>query len=67
MTPKQFKDTLHRLDISQVEAARLVGVNPRTARHWIAGDRSVHPAVAILLRLLTQGKITIEDIEGARK
>jgi transcriptional regulator with XRE-family HTH domain len=67
MTAKQFKDTLHRLDISQVDAARKLGVDPRTVRHWIAGDRAVHPTAAILLRLLVAGKITVADVEGARK
>lgn len=67
MTPLQFRAALSRLDISQVGAARLVGANPRTARHWAAGDRGVPECVAILLRLMVAGKITVQDVEGARK
>lgn len=67
MTANQFRTAIDRLDLSQVGAARLVGADPRTARHWASGDRSVPPCVAILLRLLVAGKITIEDVEAAKK
>lgn len=65
MTANQFRTAIHRLDLSQVGAARLVGADPRTVRHWAAGDRSVPACVAILLRLLLAKKITIADVENA--
>lgn len=67
MTPNQFRAALDRLDLSQAGAASLVGADPRTGRRWALGERTVPECVAILLRLLMAGKITIADIEAARK
>jgi len=67
MTPNQFRAAIDRLDLSQVGAARLVGADPRTARHWAAGDRSVPACVAILLRLMLAGKITAADVQAAHR
>ncbi len=67
MTPIQFRAALTRLDLSQVGAARLVGADERTARRWALGERAIPECVAILLRLLVAKKITIADIDGARK
>lgn len=67
MTPNQFRAALDRLSLSQAAAAALVGADPRTGRRWALGERTVPECVAILLRLLIAKKITIGDIEGARK
>lgn len=66
MTANQFRAALSRLDLSQAGAANLVGADPRTGRRWALGERQVPECVAILLRLLLAGKITIEDVDGAR-
>jgi hypothetical protein len=62
MTAKQFQNAIDRLGLSQVGAARLVGADPRTARRWALGERSVPEAVAIILRLMLAGKISADDI-----
>jgi hypothetical protein len=62
MTANQFRAALSRLDLSQVGAAKLVGADPRTGRRWALGERPIPACVAILLRLLMAGKITIEDV-----
>lgn len=67
MTPNQFRAALDRLKLSQLGAARLVGSDPRTARRWALGERDVPECVAILLRLLVAGKITVPDIDAVRK
>jgi transcriptional regulator with XRE-family HTH domain len=67
MTANQFRTAIDRLGLSQARAAALVGADPRTGRRWALGERTVPECVAILLRLLMAGKITIEDIEGVRK
>jgi hypothetical protein len=67
MTPKQFSAALDRLGLSQLGAARLFGVDGRSARRWVAGERAVPETVAILLRLMLAGKITADDVERARK
>lgn len=66
MTAKQFQAAIDRLGLSQVGAARLLGADPRTARRWALGERSVPESVSILLRLMLAGKITVADIESAK-
>ena len=49
MTPKQLRTTIKRLGLTQVAAARALGVAPRTMRQWIAGDaRIAEPAARLL-------------------
>jgi hypothetical protein len=67
MTAKQFQAAIDRLDLSQVRAAKLFGADPRTARRWALGERDVPECVAIVLRLLLAGKITVEDVEAVQK
>lgn len=67
MTPNQFRTALDRLGLSQAKAAEMVNANPRTARSWALGQSRIPESVAILLRLLVAGKITISDVERARK
>ncbi len=51
MTPKQFRQALAYLRLTQVEAARHLGVDPRTVRKWVGAERRIPEPVAILLRL----------------
>lgn len=67
MTANQFRAALDRLGLSQAAAASLVGADPRTGRRWALGERTVPACVAILLRLLIAGKITVTDINAARR
>ncbi len=50
LTPQQFRATLKRLGLNQVAAAKQLGVDPRTVRRWLAGDRKIPEPVVILLR-----------------
>lgn len=68
MTANQFRAALDRLDLSQVGAARLFGyADGRAVRRYVSGERTVPEPVAILLRLMLAGKITVDDIDKARK
>lgn len=67
MTANQFRAALDRLKLSQLGAARLVGADPRTARRWALGERTVPECVAILLRLLIAAKITVADVDAAKR
>ena len=62
MTAKQFQAAIDHLGVSQLGAARMVGADGRTARRWALGERSVPEPVAILFRLMLDGKITAADI-----
>lgn len=65
MTPTQVRSILRRLNLTQVGAARIIGVGDATMRRYVS--RGVNGTAALLLRLLDQRKITVEDIEAARK
>lgn len=49
MTPTEFRAALARLNLSQAAAARVLGVDARTARRWALGERDVPPPVERLL------------------
>lgn len=70
MTPTEFRAALTALHLSQVWAARLFGVNERTARRWAAGEQDIPRAVDLALRLLldlpTRRRRTMIDAELAR-
>ena len=51
MTPKQFRAALARLGLSQVAAARRLGVSARTVRFWIAGRHKIPEPVVMLLKV----------------
>lgn len=63
MTANQYRVALDRLSLSQRGAAKLFGVGERTSRRWALGEADVPQPVAILLRLMLSGKITVADIE----
>jgi DNA-binding transcriptional regulator YiaG len=65
VTPKQFKAAIDELGLSQGRAARLCGFHPRTAKRWASGGRKVPEPVAIILRLMLAGELTIEQMESA--
>jgi len=67
VTPAQFRTALDRMDLSDARFACLIGAHERTPHSWAAGRRSVPESVAILLRLMVAGRITVYDIEKARK
>ena len=57
MTPDEYRATLERLGLSQVAAARLLGVDARTSRRWANGERDVPaPAIRFLQYLIATGK-----------
>jgi hypothetical protein len=66
MNAIQYRAALAKLGLTQVGAARLFGVNDATSRRWARYSVTASPA-RILLRLMLAGKVTIEDVEAARK
>jgi transcriptional regulator with XRE-family HTH domain len=51
MSPQQFRHALRQLGWNQVQAAKRLGVNPRTVRRWVAGDSRIPESVRIVLQL----------------
>ena len=50
MTTNQLREAITALGTNQAALARLVGVNPRTMRRWIAGDSPIPRTAAILIQ-----------------
>lgn len=57
MTTAEFRTALARLGWTQEQAAREIGVSPRTARGY-ATNYPIPPSKAILLRLLVRAPNT---------
>jgi DNA-binding transcriptional regulator YiaG len=56
MTPHEYREAIERLGLSQIAAARLLGVDARTSRRWASGDRDVPPPAVRFLRYLIATK-----------
>lgn len=52
MTADEYRTAIETLGLSQVAAARLLGVAPRTSRHWALGARAIPGPVIRFLRYL---------------
>jgi DNA-binding transcriptional regulator YiaG len=66
VSPDELVQALRELDLTQQGFARLMGHGERVVRYWIAGERSIPQGIAILVRLLVAGRISVADIEAAR-
>ena len=52
MSPEELKLRIAELSLTQNDAARLLGVDPRTMRRWMSGEKPVSAPVIILLKML---------------
>lgn len=52
MTADEYREALESLGLTQVAAAKLLGVDDRTSRRWAAGDREIPPPAQRFLRYL---------------
>ncbi len=62
MTANQFRTAIEKLSLSQRGAGQLFGVDERTSRRWALGERAIPHCVAIVLKLMIAGKITVADV-----
>lgn len=63
MTPSQYRDLLQSAGLSQVGAARLFRVNPKTSRRWASekDPQDIPAAVEIALRLMVRFGVSAEE------
>jgi DNA-binding transcriptional regulator YiaG len=61
MTSDEYRETIERLGLSQIAAARLLGVDARTSRRWASGERDIPPPAARFLRYLVATNRTGEQ------
>ena len=65
MTSHKFRIALSRIPLSQVRAAHILGVSPRTVRRWALDQAKVTPTAAKLLRLMAKGIVTVQQVKDA--
>jgi DNA-binding transcriptional regulator YiaG len=51
MSSNQLRIALERLKLNQVQLGRALGVDPRSVRYWLAGDRTIPEPVAQLIAI----------------
>ena len=61
MTSDEYRETIEKLGLSQIAAARLLGVDARTSRRWASGERDIPPPAVRFLRYLIATKKTGEQ------
>lgn len=67
MSGAELRETLTALGLSQVNCAKLLEKNDRTIRRWVQDGISNDPVSAMLLHLLRTGKVTLEQVEAAKR
>ena len=65
MTPAEYRAALANLGLTQVGAARFLGVGDKTSRNWASGRSEVPPPVARFLRFLIAAKVTPDEVTRA--
>jgi DNA-binding transcriptional regulator YiaG len=65
MTSLQFRNVIAKIGLSQVQAARVLGVTPRTVRRWALDEVKISPTAAKLLRLMQRGQISTQQVKDA--
>lgn len=64
MNSKRYRTVIEAIGLSQVAAAKFVGVAPRSSRRWAAGDAPIPDDVAVLLSIMAKHQITPEEARG---
>lgn len=62
MNPTEFSKAIDALGLTQVSAARFLGVDPRTCRRYVAGELPAPPAAAMLFRVMLAHGLTPDDV-----
>lgn len=67
VTPKQFREALHDLGLSQAEFARLLDVSPRSVTRWASdGGEEAPGPVRAYLRVMQMAPAGLRGVEVAR-
>ena len=58
----EFSKAIDALGLTQVSAARFLGVDPRTCRRYVAGELPLPPAAAMLFRVMLAHGLAPDDV-----
>jgi hypothetical protein len=62
MTANQYRAALDKLGIPVIGVVDLFGVSKRQAQRFASGEAPVPKLVAVVVKLLVNGKIGMEDL-----
>ena len=62
MNQTEFSKAIDALGLTQVSAARFLGVDPRTCRRYVAGELPLSPAAAMLFRVMLAYGLAPDDV-----
>ena len=63
MTPDQYKRAIKKLGLSQVRAARFLGVSDRHGQRMATGHVEIPPSVAHLLKLMLRYEVSPGELD----
>lgn len=63
MNGEEYRKAIERLDLTQVEAARFLGVDDTTSRRWVADKSPVPRATVMLLRLMIRYRLSPDHVQ----
>jgi DNA-binding transcriptional regulator YiaG len=63
MPPTELDTILSRLGLSQLGAARLLDIDGRTVRRWIAGEVPIPQSITLLFKAMAKYRISPEQLE----
>lgn len=63
MTPKEYRESIARLGLSQEAAGEFFGVSARQGQRWANNEREIPVGVAIALRLMLKHKYKPEEFD----
>jgi len=59
---QRYQHLLEELELTQVGAAKFVGVDERTGRRWASDERPVPQAVSMLFEVMVAEGISVERV-----
>jgi len=62
VTPSEYREIIHRLGLTHIDAGCLCAVNMRTSYKYASGERRIPRAVAIVLQLMLDLGLTEDNI-----
>jgi DNA-binding XRE family transcriptional regulator len=67
VTGYEYGEHIKALGLTVNEAARLLGISPRTSQRLASGEIRVAPSIEIVLTLMVKYRISVEDINKVLK
>ena len=62
MTAEEYRESIKKLHLSQVGAAKFLGVHQRTSRRWALGEAEIPKAVELVLSLMVKQNLSIQAV-----